>query len=44
MKINLKSNLSGNIYMQHNGKQREGRTKLIMQGGNAIQYYWYYWC
>ena len=43
MKINLKSNLTCNIYMQHNGKQSKGTTKFLMRGDNVIQY-WYYWC
>ena len=42
MKINLKSNLTCNIYMQHNGKQSDSTTKSIMRGGNAVQYYWYW--
>ena len=39
MKINLKSNLTCTIYMQHNGKQSDSTTKSIMRGGNAVQYY-----
>ena len=42
MKINLKSNLTCNIDMQHNGKQSDSTTKSIMRGGNAVQYYWYW--
>ena len=41
MKINLKSNLTCNTDMQHNGKQSDNTTKSIMRGGNAVQYYWY---
>ena len=34
MKINLKSNLTCKIYMQHvhNGKQSKGTTKVLMRG------------
>ena len=39
MKIHLKSNLTCNIYMQHNDKQSDSTTKSIIKGGGGVMQY-----